>query len=56
MEDKFQLIAPLEEIKHVLLIDDVITTGATLAACSKKLKQRGMKVSLVCLAYRGLNF
>ncbi len=56
MEDKFQLISSLEEIKHVLLIDDVITTGATLAACSKKLKQRGIKVSLVCLAYRGLNF
>lgn len=56
MEDKFEVIYPLQEIKHVLLIDDVITTGATLVSCSKKLIQKGIKVSLVCLAYRGLNF
>jgi len=56
MEDKFEVVNIFREIKHVLLIDDVITTGATLAACTNSLTKKGVKVSLVCLAYRGLNF
>ena len=38
------------ENAHIFLIDDVVTTGATLKHAETPLKRRGAKVSLLALA------
>lgn len=40
--------------KHVLLVDDVLTTGSTLISCGRELaKAPGIRISICTLAYAG---
>jgi ComF family protein len=53
VRELFKVQNPLElENTHVLLIDDIITTGATLEACYEALRVvKNLKISLACIAY-----
>jgi ComF family protein len=53
MQEVFTVKNPEKLVnKHILLVDDIITTGSTLEACSTQLlKVEGVKLSIATIAY-----
>ena len=50
VKDIFELKSDKFKDKHILLVDDVITTGSTIEACALKLLEQTDKLSIASLA------
>lgn len=52
MEEVFEVLGKLDDFNHILLVDDVVTTGSTLEACANALVKikPDLEISVVTLA------
>lgn len=53
VKDAFRLVSSLEiDDRHVLIIDDVVTTGSTILSCAEELLKGGVKkISVLSIGY-----
>lgn len=52
VQNAFRAVPELVSGRHILLVDDIVTTGSTLDACAKALLDAGAgRVSALCLAH-----
>lgn len=57
VNDAFRAFSPREKPSHILLVDDVFTSGNTVAACIKAIRKvipdTGVRISVATLAFAG---